>query len=252
MTLSQKTMLVICLRTVVGQNNELVVLIIFNNFRALYQYFTTAANDGLRTSKEKSKYLGLQRHLASIEFVTNLGIMYDALCELADLSTSLRNRSHTFTQANRCIQRRIMVFDSIAENYGPRTKEVIDSCEELSFKSIPLISNKAILKINPLQFFRSLSYNLGSRLFTTQSSNVSMQGNELKNIYTQLLSDLDVLGPKNWSDQFDIQYGDSAIRRLANVFQVDARSAINGFREFKDLGDSSTVLDLRPLVTAIN
>ncbi|XP_050054536.1 zinc finger MYM-type protein 5-like [Aphis gossypii] len=64
-----------------------------------------------------------------------------------------------------------------------------------------------------------------------------MQGNELKNIYTQLLSDLVVLDPKNWPDQFDIQYGDSAIRRLANVFQVDARSAINGFREFKDLGD---------------
>ncbi|XP_050053634.1 uncharacterized protein LOC126549135 isoform X2 [Aphis gossypii] len=79
------------------------------NHSTRYQHFTTAANDGLRTSKEKSKYLGLQRHLASIEFVTNLGIMYDALCELADLSTLLQNRSHTLTQANRCIQCRIMV-----------------------------------------------------------------------------------------------------------------------------------------------
>lgn len=78
-----------------------------------------------------------------------------------------------------------------------------------------------------------------------------MQGNEFKNIYTQLPSDLDVLDPKNWSDQFDIQYGDSAIRTLANVFQVNARSSINGFHEFKYLGDSSTVLDLRPLLTAI-
>jgi len=116
--------------------------------------------------------------------------MFDALCELADLSTSLQNRSHTLTQANRCIQRIIMVFDLMAENYGPRTKEAIDSCEELSFKSISLISNKAIPKINSLQFFRSLSNNVGSRLFTTQSSNVSMQGNKFKNIYTQLLSDL--------------------------------------------------------------
>jgi len=144
-----------------------------------------------------------------------------------------------------------MVFDSMAENYGPKTKEAIDSCEEQSFKGIPLITNKAIPKINPLQFFRSLSNNLRSRLFTTQSSNVSMQGNEFKNIYTQLLSHLDVLDPKNWPDQFDIQYGDSAVRRLANVFQVDERSAINGFREFKDLKDGSTVLDLRPLLTAI-
>eukprot|EP00102_Acyrthosiphon_pisum_P010394 XP_008178697.1 PREDICTED: E3 SUMO-protein ligase KIAA1586-like [Acyrthosiphon pisum] len=259
-----------------------------HNLQPLYQHFTTAANDGLRTSKEKSKYLGLKRLLASIEFVTNLGIMYDALCELADLSTSLQNRSHTLTQANCCIQRIIMVFDSMAEIYGPKTKEAIDSCEKQLFKDIPLITNNAIPKINPLQFFRSLSNNLRSRLFTTQSSNVSMQGNEFKNIYTQLLNDLDVLDPKNWPDQFDIQYGDYAVRKLANVFQVDERSAINGltrgpktdfwccvkftlcfpqhlhltvhaaphrsatgFREFKDLKDSSTVLDLRPLLTAI-
>jgi len=144
-----------------------------------------------------------------------------------------------------------MVFDSMAENYGPKTNKAIDSCEELSFKGIPLITNKAIPKINPLQFFRSLSNNLRSRLFTTQLSNVFMSGNQFKNIFTQLLSDLDVLDPKNWPDQFDIQYGDSAVRRLANVFQVDERSTINGFREFKDLNYSSTVLDLRPLLTAI-
>ncbi|CAI6345091.1 unnamed protein product [Macrosiphum euphorbiae] len=50
---------------------------------------------------------------------------------------------------------------------------------------------------------------------------------------------------------FDVQYGDSEIKRLATVFQVDARSAINGFHELKDLLDSSTVLDLRPLLTTV-
>jgi hypothetical protein len=51
--------------------------------------------------------------------------MYDTLCELADFSASLQNMSQTLTQANRCIQRVIMVFDSMAENYGTKTKEVI-------------------------------------------------------------------------------------------------------------------------------
>jgi hypothetical protein len=59
------------------------------------------------------------------------------------------------------------------------------------------------------------------------------------------------LDPKNWPVQFDIQYADSAIRRLTNVFQINTRSAINGFREFKDLKDSSTILYLRPLLTVI-
>jgi hypothetical protein len=86
-----------------------------------------------------------------------------------------------------------MVFDSMAENYRLKTKEVIDTCEELLFKGISLISNKAIPMINAMQFFRSLSNNLKNRLFTTRSSNVSMQGNAFKNIYTQLLQ---CIGPK--------------------------------------------------------
>jgi hypothetical protein len=53
--------------------SEITIKLIWNNFPALYQHFTTAANDGLRTSKENSKYLGLKKHLASIEFVSNLG-----------------------------------------------------------------------------------------------------------------------------------------------------------------------------------
>jgi len=51
-------------------SSERTINSVWNNFPVLYQHFTTAANDGLRTSKEKSKYLGLKRHLASIEFVT--------------------------------------------------------------------------------------------------------------------------------------------------------------------------------------
>jgi hypothetical protein len=101
-----------------------------------------------------------------------------------------------------------MVFDSMAENYSPKTKEAIDSCEELLFKGIKLISNKSILKI-ALQFFRSISNNLKNILFTTQSSNVSMQGDEFKNINTHLLSDLEFKSLMCWTrkiGQFSLIY----------------------------------------------
>lgn len=33
---------------------------------------------------------------------------------------------------------------------------------------------------------------------------------------------------------YDNQYGDKSVRRLAEKFQVDGTSTIQGFREFKD------------------
>lgn len=46
--------------------------------------------------------------------------------------------------------------------------------------------------------------------------------------------------------------GDSAVRRLVKTFQVDEKSTIRGFREFKDTKNKFNILDLNPLLTAIN
>jgi len=44
-----------------------------------------------RDSKERSKYCGLFKMITSIEFVSNLNTMSDALDELGDLSEYLKN-----------------------------------------------------------------------------------------------------------------------------------------------------------------
>jgi hypothetical protein len=44
-------------------SSERTIKPVWNNFPALYQHFTIAANDELKTSKEKSKYLGLKKYL---------------------------------------------------------------------------------------------------------------------------------------------------------------------------------------------
>lgn len=101
-----------------------------------------------------------------------LGIMYDALTELADLSLLLQDRCLSLSEANSCIDRTIRIFDSMAENYGPKLKEVNDTFAKADavFKNVKLATNKSIPKIIPSQFFRSLANNLRSRLFTTQAS----------------------------------------------------------------------------------
>lgn len=52
--------------------------------------------------------------------------MYDALTELADLSLLLQDRCLSLSEA--CIDRTIRIFDSMAENHGPKFKEVNDAC----------------------------------------------------------------------------------------------------------------------------
>lgn len=139
----------------------------------------------------------------------------------------------------------------MSTNYGQKTEEAIHSCEHLLFKGVPLISNKAIPNISGSQFFTILENNLSCRLFTMQASNVSVRDNQFKDQYTQLLTDLDVLDQTNWPDNCDIQYGDSSVRRLVKIFQVDERSTIRGFREFKDTKNKLCIQDLNPLLTAI-
>ncbi|XP_050065047.1 ATP-dependent DNA helicase PIF1-like [Aphis gossypii] len=113
-------------------------------------------------------------------FIYAPGIMYDGLSELADLSLQLQERSLSLSGANKCVLRTIRIFDSMANTFGPRTQEVLNS-------------------------------------------------------------DLDVLDPNNWPDSIDIQYGDDSVKRLAIKFHLDEKCTIRGFREFKDLKDSSKI-----------
>jgi len=136
--------------------------------------------------------------------------------------------------------------------YGPKTKEVLNAGDLLKFKDVPLMINKSVPKINPGQFFTSLANNMRSRLFTTQATHVSKNKNEFKDQFENILKDLNVLDPNNWPDNIDIQYGDDSIRRLANKFHLNEVSTIRGFREFKDLKDSSKIPTLNPLLTAIS
>ncbi|KAL4141586.1 hypothetical protein QTP88_004202 [Uroleucon formosanum] len=122
---------------------------------------------------------------------------------------------------------------------------------EMSFKGVKLSSHKSVQRINSSQSFRSLLNNLKSRLFTTQSSNSSNNvSSKFQEEYDQLLSDLDIFVPKNWPDNFNIQYGDDCIRRLSKKFKIDAITSVRDFRQFKDTKEDN-VEDLKLLTTAI-
>lgn len=69
---------------------------VINNFSALYGNFESASTDITRDSKERSKYDGLKLMISSVEFVSNLNAMADALDELGELSEYLQRRNITY------------------------------------------------------------------------------------------------------------------------------------------------------------
>jgi len=86
----------------------------------------------------QSKYIGLRNTLKSIEFVHNLGILYDGLTELSDLSIELQKRDQSFVNAHKSIKRTIRVLNSMANTNGPRHEEVFNACKIQMFKVLYL------------------------------------------------------------------------------------------------------------------
>jgi len=224
---------------------------VWNNYVALHKHFQESSINNERDGKERSKYLGLNNMLTSKDFVFNLGMLYNILNELSDLSLQLQKRDLGLAKAHSMIDRTVRILESMIEIHGPKLTEVNLANEEMVFKGIQLHIHKSVQKINSRQFFRSISNNLKTRLFTTQSSHVSNASSNLfKETYDQLLTDLNVFDSNAWPDNFNIQYGDDSIRRLSQKFKVDEISAVRSFCEFKDTRDEN-IEDLKNLTSAI-
>jgi len=94
----------------------------------------------VRNGRQRSTYSGLAARLSSKPFVENLGLMYDALTELADLSLELQKRSVTIPVAHRAIGRQVAVFEAMCSKPGPRLQEVDDALKMALFKGVALHS----------------------------------------------------------------------------------------------------------------
>uniref|UniRef100_A0A8C1RFQ8 HAT C-terminal dimerisation domain-containing protein n=1 Tax=Cyprinus carpio TaxID=7962 RepID=A0A8C1RFQ8_CYPCA len=130
-------------------SSERTVKAVWENYQALQVHFTSRA-----------KYKGLNDVLTTVSFVVNLGIMYDALTELSDLSRMLQRRDMTLDQADRQLDRQIRVFESLVSTPGPYTQTAIEAEKKKIFRNVCLHENERVIKINPGQFFRSLAENV--------------------------------------------------------------------------------------------
>lgn len=230
---------------------------VWESFPALYSHFKAASIDALRDDRERRKYYGLAERLTSHQFVQNLGLMYDTLTELSELSLEVQRRSITIPVAHRAICRQVAVFEAMCGKPGLRLQEADDAVKVSLFKGVILhAGSKCDVLINRGQFYRSLSENMKNRLLTIQSTHVSATGNNDAVHYQTLIDQVKVLYAENWPDELSISssplYGEEQITALAERFGVDVRQSVRAFREYRDNGGKRTPVDLKPLVLAVD
>ena len=93
------------------------VKVVWDLYVPLYNHLSQASEDKSRSSSERNTFKGMATTMSSINFVLNLGAMYDSLEELASLSKYLQERNimlpraHTLV-AHTLVERQIRVFMS--------------------------------------------------------------------------------------------------------------------------------------------
>lgn len=65
---------------------------VWKSYPVPYQHFTFAAENDKRDSLSRQSYAGLAKRLSFHAFVSNLGVMCNALQELSELSIELQKR----------------------------------------------------------------------------------------------------------------------------------------------------------------
>ena len=218
-------------------------------------FFRKAASDTRRDGKERAMYKGLSLRLGSVEFVKNLGAMYDALQELAELSIELQKNDICITEAHRVITRQIKVFEAMVDSPGTHLEIANDAALSDVFKGVTLHRGcKSDVEINAKQLFRSFADNMKNRLLVCNASNMSSTGSEISKPtteYRRLLECLQVLYPINWPVERDIRYGEKEVVELTDRFRVDSRATVRAFRAFVE-GDGKIIHeDLKALLSSV-
>ncbi|KAF3844474.1 hypothetical protein F7725_007637 [Dissostichus mawsoni] len=202
-----------------------------SSFRSVKANFENAAGDQTRSSKERQTYRGLARRMQSKEFLCDLGLMFDALSELANLSQQLQAHSVTLLRADHLLKRTIRVLASFKDTQGEKLEEALTAQALGHLGSVPLESNAKLTPINAKQFLQSLINNLEKRL--------SFDG--------EMLHDLSVLDTGNWPSTPGIRHGEAQVKRLCRRFNLGEEQAVNGMRDFLEHPDSEPE-SLKPLI----
>ena len=183
---------------------------VWNSYESLYRHFEIAAVDEQRDDAMRKKYKGLAARFTCHSFILDLGLLYDALKELANLSLMLQSTTITIPQAQDAINRTIRVLASFKEFPGEMLEEANEAVKVGVFHNVHLHENAKMKSINANQFLQSLVDNMRQRMCTFHNESSA-----------KLIADMKVLYPDNWPQDVNIRHGEQEIRRLCRRFALN-------------------------------
>ncbi|XP_060767543.1 E3 SUMO-protein ligase KIAA1586-like [Neoarius graeffei] len=215
---------------------------VWRNYPALYRHFTQAAQDPTRDGATQESYNGLAKRLTSHPFVNNLGVMYDALQELSELSLELQKRDCNIIMSYKAICRQIRVFEAMSERPGRHSLLSQSGIDDNSFLGVPLHKGKLTDKtLDHRAFFASLARNVEKRLLSHQTG------------YYKLIENVKVLYPQYWPREEGELFGEGEVEALCQQFCIEEpRNVIRAFREFRENNGELIPDGLKDLLAAVN
>jgi len=216
---------------------------VWNNYAALFAHFSSACTDSSLDSKERAQFKGLAVKISSSAFLLNLGLMYNALQELSDLSESLQAESLNLPKAHRLTVRQVEVFCSRKSDVGVHYQMASEAVTDGYFKGVDIQNqntSRTDKLINRCQFYQALVDSLNCRLMPASEQT--------------LIECVNVLFPSTWPAHLPSEYGEQELQQACTHFLVQLSGKLKDeYRDFKDCkGVAVNGPVLRKLLCAIS
>ena len=209
---------------------------LWQSYPALFLHFSEKVQADGTDARERAKFTGMKRKFQNPVFLKNLGLMYDALQELSDLSLALQKDSISLATAHRMICRQIEVFVARKETAGNFYAEACKAVEEGKFKIVEISASAGKEKeICKAQFYQALADSMRARLLPESES-------DLRNA-------VEILNPESWPQDMEVEYGEVELRVLCERFLM-SMSEVK--QDFKDSGGIAEVGKLKELKNRVN
>ena len=207
---------------------------VWQSYSALFLHFSDKLHDASTDAREMAKFSGMVRKFQNPVFIKNLGLMYDALEELADLSLALQKADISLATAQRMISRQIEVFVARKDTVGNYYAEACRAVEEGKFKTVDVSETAGKEReICKGQFYQALADSMTARLLPESES-------ELRNA-------VEVLNPNSWPQDMAVEYGEMELRLLCNRFLMSFSEVKNDFRDYKESEGKTVLCNLKQL-----
>ncbi|XP_069490898.1 E3 SUMO-protein ligase KIAA1586-like [Ambystoma mexicanum] len=235
-------------------SSERSVRALWDGYTALSQHFWYSSTDPTRSDSERRKYARLLQIFTSTVFVANLGLLYDALTEIVDISGQLNRPGMTIYEADQLLYRQSYVFESRAAFLGPFSSAAAAALKVMEFEGVELhqSTTKGCIYIDRVQFFTSLAKRIRHSMTTplrvcenTTRSPATMEYEELEVV-------MKLLEPDNWPQPLDISYGEAEVQAFCSRFHIpNTNEYISAFREYKQNRDGPTPEKLKQLTRVV-